>query len=410
MNTSARTLPYYSPDCVDQDQPSDAYALDHMLHAMLAKFTGGLSPAALGMAHIDWATHLLASPSKQSQLWQSGLNNALRLTHYAAQAAVGQANTPLVAPDARFASEAWQKWPFNVLSQGFLLQQAWWQQATTGVRGVERHHQNMVTFMAQQWLDAVAPSNFMLSNADVVATTQAQRGANLWQGWLNWCADQQPQSSKFVLGKDVACTAGQVVLRNRLMELIQYTPTTAHVYAEPILITPAWIMKYYILDLSPHNSLVKYLVDKGHTVFMISWRNCNACARDVGFDEYLYAGLGEAIKAVKAITEAPRIHAMGYCLGGTLLSIMAAALARHGDESLKTVSLLAAQVDFAEAGDLRLFIDDSQVSLLDDVMWQQGYLDKPQMAGAFNALRANALVWAPMIAKYWQGVPTSSND
>ncbi|OYW14170.1 MAG: hypothetical protein B7X02_00655 [Rhodospirillales bacterium 12-54-5] len=235
---------------------------------------------------------------------------------------------------------------------------------------------------------------------------------------LNWLDDQMRTATgappagveEFIVGKTIACTLGKVVYRNHLIELIQYTPTTLRVYLEPILITPAWIMKYYILDLSPHNSLVKYLVDHGHTVFIISWRNPDAGDRDTGLEDYLHIGLGEAITAVKAITHAKQIHAMGYCLGGTLLSIMAATFTRDGDQSLKTISFLASQVDFEEAGELQLFVDDSQLAFLEDVMWDQGYLDKTQMAGAFQMLRSNDLIWSHVIADYYQGKRQPMND
>jgi polyhydroxyalkanoate synthase len=210
-------------------------------------------------------------------------------------------------------------------------------------------------------------------------------------------------AENFVVGKDVAATKGKVVYRNKLIELIQYEPTTKEVYAEPILITPAWIMKYYILDLSPENSMVKYLVDKGHTVFMISWKNPDACDHDTGLEDYLHLGIGDALKAVKTITKAPQVHGVGYCLGGTLLSIMAAAHARDNDQSFKTITLLASQVDFEEAGEIMLFVDESQVAFLEDVMWNQGYLDKGQMAGAFEMLRSNDLIWSRMITDYMQG-------
>jgi polyhydroxyalkanoate synthase len=330
------------------------------------------------------------------------------------QAALGNSITPAITPataDHRFISEHWHKWPFNVIEQAFLLNQKWWLEATSCVRGVSTHHQRVTSFVAQQLLDMMSPSNFPLTNPDILATTFEQGGANFLHGALNLLDDTRRNSSNklpigaeaFIAGKNVACTPGKVVFRNQLIELIQYNHTTAEVYAEPILITPAWIMKYYILDLSQHNSLVKYLVDKGYTVFMISWRNPDMQDSEVSLEDYLHLGIGEALKTVKAITNTPHIHSMGYCLGGTLLAIMAAKLARESDNSLKTISFLASQVDFEEAGELLLFVDDSQLAFLEDVMWQQGYLDKFQMAGAFQMLRSNDLIWSRMIKDYMQG-------
>jgi polyhydroxyalkanoate synthase len=404
----------YGAECPVYTHPSDDYVLDHILHAAVAKFTGGISPASLIIAGFDWWEHLLFSPSKLQMLSQSIFDKTAQISQYTMQAASGVETDPIIIPppaDRRFTSDGWKSWPFNVFEQNFLLTQAWWDEATTGVRGVSRHHEDVTSFIARQLLDMVSPSNFPLTNPDILATTQTQGGANFWHGMFNWLddterthADKPPVGAEsFVLGENIGCTAGKVVLRNHLIELIQYTPTTVEVYAEPILITPAWIMKYYILDLSPHNSLVKYLVDKGHTVFMISWRNPDLCDRDVSLEDYLHMGIGEALKAVKAITNAPQIHAMGYCLGGTLLSIMAAKLARDGDASLKTLTFLASQVDFEEAGELLLFVDDSQLAFLEDVMWQQGSLDKFQMAGAFQMLRSNDLIWSRMITDYMQG-------
>jgi polyhydroxyalkanoate synthase len=264
----------------------------------------------------------------------------------------------------------------------------------------------------------VSPSNFLWTNPEVLGETCRTGGANLWQGGLNLLQDWQRQGAgthpagaeAFQVGRDVAITRGKVVFRNNLMELLQYSPVTAEVRPEPVLIVPSWIMKYYILDLSPHNSLVNYLVSQGHTVFMISWKNPGADDRDTALREYLKDGIMVAVDSISRIAPQRKIHAAGYCLGGTLLSIAAAAMARDSDDRLASVTLLAAETDFTQPGELSLFIDESQIAYIEDLMRDQGFLDGKQMAGTFALLNSRDLVWSRMVHDYLMGkrrpVPT----
>jgi polyhydroxyalkanoate synthase subunit PhaC len=395
--------------------------IDRMLRAAQAKATFGISPAAVAAARLDWLVHFAHSPAKWASLAHKAIEGWTRLSSFAAASVLGQASEPLTSPhegDRRFGSEAWRRWPFNLFAQGFLLSEEWWNDAMTGVRGVAARHEEQVNFMTRQWLDRLAPSNFPWTNPDVIERTVAEHGMNLVRGAKYVIEDLQRQITNegpigvedYQVGRNLAVTPGKVVYRNELMELIQYAPSTAKVRAEPMLIVPAWIMKYYILDLSPANSMVKYLVDHGHTVFMISWVNPTEAHRDFGMDDYRRLGVMAAIDAVSAIVPDRKIHGVGYCLGGTMLSIAAATMARDGDKRFGTLSLLAAQTDFSEAGELMLFIDESELVYLEDLMWQQGYLDSKQMAGAFQLLRSNDLVWSRIIRQYMLGERPGIND
>ena len=320
--------------------------------------------------------------------------------------------------DRRFTGPAWQSPPYDFIYQAFLLNQQWWHNAMTGVRGVTKGHENMVAFATRQFLDVFSPSNSLFSNPEVLERTRREGGMNLVRGMQNFIEDAERAiggrppvgAEAFEPARDVAITPGKVVFRNRLIELIQYAPATGSVRPEPVLIIPAWIMKYYILDLSPQNSLVRYLVSRGYTVFMISWKNPGPEDRDLSMEDYRTQGVMAALDAVGAIVPRRPVHAVGYCLGGTLLAIAAAAMARDGDPRLRTISFFAAQSDFKEAGELTLFINESQLSFLEDMMWEQGFLDTKQMAGAFQILRSNDLVWSRMVHDYLMGERAPMSD
>ena len=394
---------------------------DRALHAAVARFTGGLSPAAVGNAYLDWAVHLAVAPGKRLQLMDKAIRKAVRFATYARSALVDENTQCCIRPlpqDQRFAAEGWQKWPFCFISQAFLLQQQWWHNATTGVHGVSTKHEQMVGFGARQLLDTVAPSNIPLMNPEFLERTVATGGLNLVRGFHHFIEDwevaisgKKPVGTEgFIVGRDVAITPGKIVYRNQVIELIQYAPATKDVRPEPILIVPAWIMKYYILDLSPRNSLVKYLVEQGFTVFMISWKNPGPEDRDLGLEDYRMSGIMSALDVIGAIVPDSKVHAAGYCLGGTILSIAAAAMARDSDNRLATLTLFAAQTDFTEAGELMLFIDESQLAFLEDLMWEQGFLDSRQMAGAFEMLRSNDLIWSRVIHDYLLGERRKMTD
>jgi polyhydroxyalkanoate synthase len=279
------------------------------------------------------------------------------------------------------------------------------------VRGVTPQHQRQVEFVTRQMLDVLSPANFVLTNPEVLQKGWAEGGQNLVRGFWNFVEDWERAANgrkpvgadAFKVGENLALTPGKVIFRNRLIELIQYAPTTDRVRPEPVLIVPAWIMKYYILDLAPEKSLVKYLVDQGFTVFIISWKNPGSEDRDLSLDDYRTLGVEAGLAAVRSVVPDALVHGVGYCLGGTLLAIAAAALAGSGRDPFKTLTFLAAQVDFEEAGELTLFIDESQVTFLEDMMWRQGVLDANQMSGAFQILRSNDLIWSRVIHDYLMG-------
>lgn len=416
-----------------EQQRQSAHALDESIRARLAQACGGLSPIALSLAHADWARHLLTSPGRQSLLVQRALDLSLQ----AWRNVTAEPATAAADKDGRFADVGWNGWPYNAIKEGYKACDTWWREVAQQDGGVSRHHQHMMSFFTGQALDALSPSNWPWTNPEVQRTAWETQGRSLQEGMRFFVKDLQEilnarpdtpaealEPLEYAVGRDVAVTPGKVVFRNHLIELIQYSPATDKVLPEPVLIVPSCIMKYYILDLSPHNSMVKYLVDKGHTVFIISWRNPDASDRDLKMQDYLSSG----VLAAMAATGAQRLHTVGYCLGGTFLAIVAAALGRLSRRKnhprtakeqaliparlpeLASVILLAAQTDFTEPGELGVFIDEKQLATLRQTMHERGYLSGKQMGGSFVYLASRGLLWGRNTRRYLLGEDDASFD
>ena len=396
--------------------------IDRLIHAAVADLAGGFSPMALALAAFDWAAHLAVSPGRQAELCMSAATKQAALARTMAASLRGDARPPDApasrAADRRFRAEEWAEPPFSFFADAFLAAEQWWDDATSKIHGADPHHLALMNFVGRQALDMVAPSNFLATNPVALDQTFKEGGFNLARGAVNLVEDvrhrfrgeRSPAEKAYKPGERVAVTKGVVVKRTRLAEVIQYAPTTGAVHPEPVVIIPAWIMKYYILDLSPGNSLIRHLVDQGFTVFCVSWKNPGPEDRDVGFDDYRREGVMAALSAALAITGAAKAHLVGYCIGGTLAAISAARMARDNDDRLKSLTLFAAQTDFDEAGELKLFIDDSQLALLEDEMWERGALQARQMAGTFNLLRSNDLIWSRVVHHYLMGEPEAADD
>lgn len=401
--------------------------VDRTVHSQIGQAFSGISPIQAGLVYLDWLSHLAISPGKQMDLMRQTMEDIQQVSSdLAAHALPFQDKHPegccgvLTGKegDRRFKAPVWAQWPFNMYAQCFLIMERAWDRATHEVPGLSHKSEEVATFAARQMLDVLSPANFPWLNPEVLSATQKEGGLNLVRGAHNFADDYQrivrglPPAGvePYTVGETVAVTPGKVVFKNDLIELIQYTPTTEKVHAEPILIVPAWIMKYYILDLSPHNSLVKYLVDQGHTVFMISWKNPTSHDRDKGMEDYRKDGVMAAMDVVSEIVPKQKIHSVGYCLGGTILMIAAATMGRDGDDRLASMTLFAAQGDFTEAGELLLFINESEVDLIEAMMWEQGYLKGSQMAGTFQLLHSNDLIWSRVLKEYMLGHRDATND
>jgi polyhydroxyalkanoate synthase subunit PhaC len=395
----------------------DKSEVERQLQMQLAAVTGGLAPADYLETWWQWYLGVAAEPPRQAELARAAYDKLLDSWQFATKAAGGEPLAP-GGQELGFGAEAWNTFPYNVYAHNYANWVSWWQQALAAGAGEAAPQSARRNFAGRLLLEAASPANFLHSNPELLNQTAAESGQNLIRGLKNWLEDAQrmngggqvPGTENFQLGRDVAVTPGKVVFRNRLIELLQYAPSTPQVYAEPVLITPAWIMKYYILDLSPRNSLVRFLVEKGHTVFMISWRNPTAADRELGMEDYIQLGFLDALAAVRKLIPRRKVHAVGYCIGGTLLAIAAAQLAASASNALATLTFLAAQADFSEPGELSVFITPDQIAMLEAMMHKSGVLESERMGGAFALLRSRDLMWKPAVDQYVRGQRPQLND
>ncbi len=423
-----------------------AHDMDAHAMAQMAQMSSGISPISLALAWADWALHLGASPGSQARLARRAVELGVRWSQDATQtltprfgAAAAQAPEATAGPapgsvselleeDTRYAAPEWQAWPWRPLASANKLSEQWWIDACN-LRGMKDHSRHQMRFYGSQLFDQVSPSNTLWSNPQALQAAVQSRGQTLAQGYKLFLDDLrrshglEPKHAPKIdlaVGRGLAMTQGEVVLRNSLIELIQYRPSTPKVQAEPVLIIPSCIMKYYILDLSPHNSMVRWLVGQGHTVYIVSWRNPDENDALLGMDDYVSEGVLAALDHVHGTYQVP-VHLVGYCLGGTFAAIAASALG-GGDavlnsqnptsaaSPLASLTLLAAEVDFTDPGDMGVLIDEAQVRLLEDMMAGKGYLTGKQMAGSFQFLNSRDLVWSSQTRRWLLGQEELPND
>ena len=379
------------------DRPSDPLNLTPLVLELTTKMMA--DPAALYQAQLSlWQDYI--------DLWQSTSKRLL-----------GHPADPVIEPaqdDRRFRDPAWDDDAvFSIIKQSYLLTSRWLTDVMNGVDGLDDKTRQRLDFFTRQFVDAMAPSNFVATNPEVLRATLESGGDNLLRGLNHLLADLDRGKGKlaikmtdpdaFEVGGNIATTPGKVVFQNELLQLIQYEPTTEKVHKRPLLIIPPWINKYYILDLQPKNSFIKYAVDQGLTVFIISWVNPDSEHAAKTFEDYMLEGPLAALDAIEQATGEKDVNAIGYCLGGTLLAATLAYMAAKKDNRIKAATFFTALTDFAAPGDLGVFIDEEQLASMDEMMAEKGYLDGREMATTFNMLRANDLIWSFVINNYLLG-------
>ena len=380
---------------------------------------GAHDPLNIGQAFLEMTQRMMSDPARlveaQMKLW----DGYMRLWQYTAQRMTsGEVPPePVVQPlsdDRRFKDPAWSENAlFDFIKQSYLLTADWLQTTVRDTEGLESKEADKVSFYTRQFVDAMAPTNFIATNPVVLRETLESRGENLVRGLKNMLDDiergegrldiRMTDEDRFEVGENLALTPGKVVFQNELMQLIQYEPTTKQVYRRPLLIIPPWINKYYILDLRPENSFVRWAVGQGYTVFMTSWVNPDEKLSHKGFEDYMVEGPLAALDAMHEATGEREANVIGYCLGGTLLAATLAHMAAKGDDRFKSATYLATMVDFTDPGELGVFIDEAQLEALEEMMREKGYLEGSQMAKTFNMLRANDLIWSFVVNNYLMG-------
>ncbi|MBN9670330.1 PHA/PHB synthase family protein [Roseibium aggregatum] len=361
-----------------------------------------------------WASDPQRAIEAQSRLW----SGYIQLWNSSLKRMMGETSVPAVqtpSRDKRFADPDWENNQFfDFIKQLYLITSQWAEEMVHEAEGLDDHTRHKAQFYVTQISNAVSPSNFVLTNPELLRLTLESNGENLVKGMKHLVEDlktgkgelkiRQTDASKFKLGENLATTPGKVIAQNDVCQLIQYTPSTEEVLKRPLLIVPPWINKFYILDLNPEKSFIKWAVDQGHTVFVISWVNPNEKQAQKSFEHYMKEGILHALDVIKRATRQEEVNAIGYCVGGTLLAVTLAYMARVGDERIKTATFFTTQVDFTYAGDLKVFVDEDQIALMEKRMKEAGYLEGSKMSSAFNMLRSNDLIWSYVVNNYLKGV------
>ncbi len=412
--------PQPSPDHNDPEQVllNNLKEFDSLLREISSHSSSmEMDPFHLTEACTAWLKAISTDPEKVFAAGMKYWQDTMRLYQQSALAMMGVEHRPVITEsdsDKRFRHEAWQDQPvFNLIKQSYLLTSRWARDLVSNLEGMDAHDAEKVAFFTERYIESLSPTNFAATNPAVIEQTIESKGENLVKGLKNMLEDlkkgegqlqiRMTDTEAFELGRNVATTPGKVVFRNRMLELLQYSPTTEVVYTRPLLVIPPWINKYYIMDLQPENSFIRWLVAQGHTVFVVSWVNPDASYRDTGFDAYVTEGIGAALDAIEQATGQSDINAVGYCIGGALLATALAYFDATGDQRITSATLLTTLLDYTKPGELGVFVDQQQLDSLDQKMQEKGYLEGNSMAGTFNMLRANDLIWSFYINNYLLG-------